>query len=131
MPKHHPSDFLVLVSADVVEGILALHSQSELRRLLLGPTLTFGQNNPFANDLALCVFSEHGKIPDPRPHEDIGGLRHFEGFIRLCTTAVRGGQGIGKSTFFYEEYLIAAPQLAVGPSEWRGTDLRGDGDVKY
>jgi hypothetical protein len=85
MPQHHPSDFLVPIPADVVEGILALHSQSELRRLLLGPTLTFGQRYPFANDLALRVFSEHGRSPDPRQDEDIGGLRHFEGFTRLST----------------------------------------------
>ena len=79
MPKHHPSDFLVLVSADVVERILPLHSLGVLRRLVFGPTLAFGQRYPFANDFALCIFSEHGRSPDPLPHEDIGGLWLFKG----------------------------------------------------
>jgi hypothetical protein len=85
MPKHHPSDFLVPIAADVVERILALHFKSELCRLVFSPTLAFGQGYPFANNLALCIFSEHGRSPDPRQEEDIGGLRHFKGLIRLST----------------------------------------------
>jgi hypothetical protein len=44
------------------------------KRLLLGPTLTFGQRYPFANDLALRIFPEHRRSPDPPQYEDIGSL---------------------------------------------------------
>jgi hypothetical protein len=58
--------FPISAPADVVERILALLLKSELCRLVFGPTLAFGQGYPFANDLALCIFSEHGRLPDPR-----------------------------------------------------------------
>jgi hypothetical protein len=58
--------FPISAPADVVERMLALLLKSELCRLVFGPTLAFGQGYPFANDLALCIFSEHGRLPDPR-----------------------------------------------------------------
>jgi len=51
MPQHHPSDFVVPIAAEIVERILALHSQSRLRSLVLGLTLTFRQSCPLANNL--------------------------------------------------------------------------------
>jgi hypothetical protein len=60
MPQHHAPDFLVSISADIVEGVLALHLQSELRRLMFSLPLAFRQAHPFADNRTLCFSSKHG-----------------------------------------------------------------------
>jgi hypothetical protein len=42
MPNHHASDFKIGIAADIIEAILALHLQGEVRCLLFSYTLAFG-----------------------------------------------------------------------------------------